>query len=224
MDMQNKPAGQTPAPYVMPDTSSELSRKPSKGKGFFGELSSTLAILGSAFAIALLLIAYVFQSYAVDGASMQNTLHDKDRLIVWKVPRTWARITHHQYVPNRGDIVIFEQSGLSEYSQEDSRQLIKRVIGLPGDRVVVSGGTITIYNTEHPDGFQPDKTLPYAHETTIPFTRGNIDVTLGDDQLFMNGDNRPDSLDSRTFGPINTSQVVGKLAARILPLGDAQVF
>jgi len=224
MDTQNQQENQEPESYVMSDVPAEPARQPHKGKGFLRELGSTLAILGSAFGIALLLIAFVFQSYAVDGPSMQVTLHDKDRLIVWKVPRTWARITHHQYVPNRGDIVIFEQSGLSEFGQEDSRQLIKRVVGLPGDRVVVKNGTITIYNAEHPEGFQPDKTLPYSHQTTIPYTSGNIDVTLGDDELYVNGDNRPDSLDSRSFGPITTDQVVGKLIARILPLGDAELF
>jgi signal peptidase I len=224
MDTQNQQENQEPASYVMSDVPTEPARQPSKGKGFLRELGSTLAILGSAFGIALLLIAFVFQSYAVDGPSMQVTLHDKDRLIVWKVPRTWARITHHQYVPNRGDIVIFQQSGLSEFGQEDNRQLIKRVVGLPGDRVVVKNGTITIYNAEHPEGFQPDTTLPYSHQTTIPYTSGNIDVTLGDDELYVNGDNRPDSLDSRSFGPITTDQIVGKLIARILPLGDAELF
>jgi signal peptidase I len=224
MDSQNKQSNQEPTPFVMPPTPSEPARQPSTGKGFFHELTSTLAILGSAFGIALLLIAFVFQSYAVDGPSMQITLHDKDRLIVWKVPRTWARITHHQYVPNRGDVVIFEQSGLSEFGQEDKRQLIKRVIGLPGDRVVVKNGTITIYNSEHPEGFQPDKTLPYSKQTTIPYTSGNIDVTLAPNELYVNGDNRPDSLDSRSFGPITTDQIVGKLVARILPLGDAELF
>jgi len=184
---------------------------------------STLGILVGAFAIALLLIAFVFQSYAVDGPSMQNTLHNNDRLIVWKVPRTWARITHHQYVPKRGDIIIFQQSGLAEFGQADSRQLVKRVIGLPGDHIVVKNGKITVYNAEHPNGFDPDTTLPYGKKG-MPFTSGNIDITLGSSQLFVCGDNRPDSLDSRSFGPINTNQVIGKLVARILPLQDAERF
>lgn len=194
-----------------------------KQRNVVREITSTAAILVSAFVIALLLIAYVFQSYAVDGPSMRITLNDKDRLIVWKVPRTWARITHHQYVPKRGDIIIFEESGLAEYGQ-GPKQLIKRVIGLPGDRVVVNNGHITIYNQAHPNGFEPDKTLPYSHKTTIPYTSGNIDITLKSNELFMCGDNRGDSLDSRAFGPITTDQIVGKLVARILPLGDAKAF
>lgn len=221
--MQNKQPIER-EPVVMPEVATEPNRKPSKSKSFLHELVTTSAILGSAFAIALLLIAFVFQSYAVDGPSMKITLQDKDRLLVWKVPRTWARITHHQYIPNRGDVVIFEQSGLSEFGQEDKRQLVKRVIGLPGDRIVVKDGYITVYNDEHPDGFQPDKTLPYATQTTIPYSSGDIDLTLKDNELYVCGDNRPDSLDSRTFGPIDSSQIVGKLVARILPLSDIQVF
>ncbi len=189
-----------------------------------GEILSTLGVIVAALVIAVGLIAFVFQSYQVDGQSMSVTLHNDDRLIVWKVPRTWARITHHQYIPNRGDIMIFNETGLSAYGQEDSRQLIKRVVGLPGDRVVVHGGVITIYNHDHPSGFQPDKTLPYSHETTIPYTSGDIDITLADNQLFMCGDNRGDSLDSRIFGPIDTNQIIGKLAARIYPFSDVQKF
>lgn len=224
MEQQNSTPGGHQAPYVMPAAPPDPARHPQKRHSFLREFLSTLAILASAFGIALLLIAFVFQSYAVDGPSMEVTLNDKDRLIVWKVPRTWANVTGNQYVPNRGDIVIFHQNGLSEYGQDDSRQLIKRVIGLPGDRVVVKNGTITVFNDEHPTGFQPDNTLPYKDETVIPNTSGDLDVTLKGDQLFVCGDNRPDSLDSRSFGPINTDQVIGKLLARILPLRDAELF
>jgi signal peptidase I len=179
----------------------------SNGKDLF----STLGILVTALLVAVLLITYVFRSYEVDGPSMQNTLHNDDKLIIWKVPRTWARATGHQYVPKRGDIIVFTESGLAAYGQTNTKQLIKRVIGLPGDRVVVSNGVYTIYNKQHPKGFDPDKTLPYFKGTTIPVTSGNINVTLGPNQLFVSGDNRPDSLDSRAFGPINTSQVIGQL-------------
>jgi signal peptidase I len=188
------------------------------------EVLSTLGVLAAALVIALGLIGFVFQSYEVDGPSMQTTLHNQDRLIVWKTPRTWARITHHQYVPGRGDIIVFSESGLSAYGQTDTKQLIKRVIGLPGERVVVKDGTITVYNKEHPDGFQPDATLPYGKTTNIPYTTGNIDITLGNSELFVCGDNRGNSLDSRAFGPIDTGDVIGKLAARVYPFSDAQIF
>jgi signal peptidase I len=225
MEPQNTKPTVPQTPPVQPSFQPQQKPEPPKARGrFWREFLSTAGILLSAFAIAILLIAFVFQSYAVDGPSMQNTLHNNDRLIVWKVARTWSRITHHQYVPKRGDIVIFQESGLAEFGQANDRQLIKRVVGLPGDRVVVKNGVITIYNSQHPAGFQPDKTLPYSHETTIPETSGNIDITLNDNELFVCGDNRGDSLESRAFGPITTDQIVGKLVARILPIGNAQMF
>ena len=184
---------------------------------------STIGVLVAALVVAFALIAFVFQSYQVDGPSMEQTLQNNDRLIVWKLPRTWSRITGHQYVPQRGDIIVFTQSGLATYGQQDTKQLIKRVIGLPGDRVVVAQNTITIYNKQHPNGFQPDKTLPY-HSQITEATTGNIDITLGKNQLFVCGDNRTDSLDSRIFGPVSTNNVIGKLVVRIMPISKAEVF
>ena len=186
---------------------------------------STVGILLLAPLIAILLTAYVFQSYQVDGPSMQNTLHNNDRLIVWKLPRTWARITGHSYVPKRGDIIILTESGLSNYGDAaDTKQLVKRVIGLPGDHIVIKDNVITIYNAAHPNGFQPDNTLPYGKNGAIPPTNNNVDVTLSSSQLFVCGDNRGDSLDSRIFGPIEVNQVIGKLAVRIFPISQAERF
>ena len=183
---------------------------------------TTAGIFLAAGLVAFVIIAFVFRSYQVDGPSMENTLQNSDKLIIWKVPRTLADITHHAYIPNRGDIIVFNETGLSQFSQVDSKQLIKRVIGLPGDRVTIQNGDYMIYNKAHPDGFDPDKTLPYGKN--IPLTSGNVDVTLGPDQLFVSGDNRPDSLDSRAFGPINAKQIVGKLILRVLPIGNAKAF
>jgi len=191
----------------------------------FWSTASTIGILLLAPLIAIILTSYVFQSYQVDGPSMQNTLQNNDRLIVWKLPRTLSRISHHQYVPKRGDIVIVTQSGLSNYGDaQDSKQLVKRVIGLPGDRIIIKNNTITVYDTRHPQGFEPDNTLPYGKNGAIPPTMNDIDVTLSSSQLFICGDNRPNSLDSRIFGPIETSQVVGKLVARIFPIQNAERF
>lgn len=193
-----------------------------------GDIKNTIVsilILLLAPLIALMLTLFVFQSYQVDGPSMETTLQNNDRLIVWKLPRTWSRITRHQYVPNRGDIIIFSEPGLGNYEEKDgSKQLVKRVIGLPGDTVVIEGGVITIYNKDNPNGFQPDATLPYGANNHIPVTDGEGTYTLEANQLFVNGDNRPNSLDSRAFGPISTDQVVGKLVARILPLSKAEIF
>lgn len=210
-----------PAPPVLtpePDSIYKTSNK----RSALREAFSTVSILVTALIVALLIITFVFRSYQVDGPSMETALQNGDKLIIWKVPSTWAKITKHDYIPGRGDVIVFNESGLGQFGQEDSKQLIKRVIGLPGERVVVKDGTITVYNKQYPDGFKPDNTLPYGKN--IPTTSGNIDVTLRPNQLFVNGDNRPDSLDSRSFGPINADQVVGKLVLRVFPLSSAEIF
>ncbi|HEY1645830.1 MAG TPA: signal peptidase I [Candidatus Saccharimonadales bacterium] len=187
-------------------------------KDFF----STVAILAVALVVALLMITFVFRSYQVDGPSMEPTLENNDKLIIWKVARTWSDITGHPYIPKRGDIVVFTETGLARFGQQNTKQLIKRVIGLPGDTVVVANGEYTIYNKQHPHGFDPDKTLPYGKD--IPYTTGDETVKLGSDQLFVSGDNRPDSLDSRDFGPINANQIVGQLILRAYPIDKIEAF
>ena len=183
---------------------------------------STLAVLLIAPLLALTITAYVFQSYEVDGPSMQTTLQDHDRLIIWKVSRTWARLTHHDYTPQRGDVIVFIKRGLYENNSSKEKQLIKRVIALPGERVTVKDEKVTVYNSAHPDGFSPDKTQPYG--TVITNTDGDIDLTVPAGEVFVCGDNRGNSLDSRYFGPIPQHDIVGKLVVRILPLGNAKKF
>lgn len=218
-EQPNRPNFPTPViddknPHVSPPSKRETIR----------EIVSTIGVLLAALLVAFGLIAWVFQSYEVDGPSMETTLNNKDRLIVWKVPRTIARITNNPYIPNRGEIIIFVESGLTEFGSSSSKQLIKRVVGLPGDRVVVKGGVITIYNKEHPDGFDPDKALPAGSIIPEESDVRDYDLTLGKDQLFVCGDNRPNSLDSRTFGAINADQIVGKLSLRLLPVSQIEKF
>lgn len=210
-DSQSAPRTVVPPP----DSPGQPEPADSRLKG----LASTLGLFASALLIAVLLNTFVIQSYQVDGESMESALQNGDRLIVNKIPRTIARIDGHQYVPKRGDIIIFNQQGLPGFIGE--KQLIKRVIGLPGDHVVVADGRITIYNARHPGGFNPDTTGDYriSQQTGLPF-----DGTLKSDELFVCGDNRGNSEDSRIFGPIRTDQVVAKLVLRILPLDKSQVF
>jgi signal peptidase I len=188
------------------------------------EVLSFLGIILLALAFAFLIITFVFRSYSVDGPSMEPTLQNENKLIVWKVPRTWAMITGHQYVPKRGDIIVFNEANLSVCGQNTSRQLIKRVIGLPNNKVVIKNGKVMIYDHNHPHGFNPDLTLGYNKTHFIPYTTGNETIQLNSHQLFVLGDNRTVSCDSRYFGPINTSQVIGQLVLRILPLSQARAF
>lgn len=189
-----------------------------KSEGGWRNAISTILVILIAPAIAIILVLYVFQSYQVDGPSMEPTLQNNDRLVVWKLPRTWSKITHHQYLPSRGDIIVFEEPSLNY------KQLIKRVIGLPGDRVIVKDNVVTVYNKANPNGFNPDTTLPYSKTTHIPVTAGNIDIIVASDEIFVCGDNRPDSLDSRYFGTFPAKDVIGKLILRIVPLSKASRF
>lgn len=183
---------------------------------------TTIAILIAAPLFALFLTAYVFQTYQVEGPSMEPTLHPSDRLIVWKMPQTWGKITGNAHIPDRGDIVIFTEPGLNRFGQEPSKQLIKRVIALPGERVVVENGSVIVYNEQNPGGFRPD--LELGHSDTIGTTPGELNQTVPEEHIFVLGDNRVNSLDSRSFGPVHYSNIIGDLAARVLPLNQAQRF
>lgn len=206
-------------PYNYSPPGDDKAETSNKESGGFRNIISTIALFLAAPLLALILIMFVIQSYEVDGPSMNNTLHNKDLLIVSKIPRTWARISHKPYVPPRGEIIIFSQS---ELSSSGTRQLVKRVIGLPGERVTVSNGLVTVYNQAHPEGFNPDKDQEYAKDFTD--TPGSVDLTVKEGEVFVMGDNRHNSLDSRYFGAINDEQIVGKLGIRIFPLNKARVF
>jgi signal peptidase I len=183
---------------------------------------STIAVLLIAPLIAFLLTSFVFQSYQVDGPSMETTLFNNDRLLVWKLPKTWSKITKHTYVPKRGDVVIFVERAITDLNDPGGKQLIKRVIGLPGERVVVKDGAVTVYNDQHPNGFSPDKTLPYGK--VIKVTDTDTDITVPEGSIFVMGDNRGNSRDSRSFGPVDLHDVVGKLVLRVWPLNEAKTF
>jgi signal peptidase I len=210
----------TPPGAAQPPGVPSGPKRPKFGSGLSSTLTSLVLFLIIPIGIALILTAFIIQSYQVDGQSMETTLQDRDRLIVDKIPRTLSRLTHHAYVPNRGDIVVFNQSGLPDVYYQ--KQLIKRVIGLPGDRVVVNNGSITIYDKDHPAGFNPDTSDGY--KIAAVSTEGNVSVTLQPDEIFVCGDNRNNSEDSRYFGPVNVNSIVGKLIVRILPVNNTKVF
>jgi signal peptidase I len=183
---------------------------------------STIAILIIAPLIALCLTAFVFQSYEVDGPSMESTLQNHDRLIVYKLPRTIAKITRNQYQPKRGEIVIFTRKDGLEFGNSKPRQLVKRVIAVAGERVVVKDGIVTVYNKEKPEGFSPDQIAEYGK--VIGQTDGIVDLVVPEGTVFVCGDNRPESLDSRAFGPVNLDDLVGRLSLRVYPFNKGQSF
>jgi signal peptidase I len=216
----NQPYYQNSTPVGQPPTPPPSSR----GEGLRA-IISTIGVVLAALLIAFGLTLFVFQSYQVDGPSMQPTLHNKDRLIIWKVARTTARITGNRYVPNRGDVIVFSEPGLID-SDGSTKQLIKRVIALPGERVKVKDGVVTVYNSENPRGFHPDQRLDYGKKIVQPWGQGreDVDELVGTDEVFVMGDNRDNSLDSRVFGAVPVNEIVGKLVLRIYPISQAERF
>ncbi len=188
----------------------------------FKSLLSFVSFIVTVVVAAMLINHFVFQSYYVDGLSMTPTLENEDRLIINKVGKTIATIQGKPYLPARGDIVILDSTILDQYGHEE--QLIKRVIGLPGETVIIRDGMVMIKNHAYPDGFNVDKTLGLQLEPT--YSEAPIEVTVPEDMVYVLGDNRGlnGSFDSRAFGATSSSNIQGNLAARIFPFDRAQAF
>lgn len=223
MDQNKFSSNNMPNPTKIEFVASANSpKKPLRRSAKFKDNLSTLIILISAPLLAIFLSVFVFRTYQVDGPSMLTTLHDKDRLIINKLPKTISSITGNSYLPNRYDIIVFTHSGNYRSSGVEEKQIIKRVIAVPGERVTIKNGLTTVYNKENPSGFLVDKVGP--HSGAITTTEGNIDETIKDGEVFVLGDNRGNSLDSRSLGTIRSEDIIGKLVVRIFPFKDWQSF
>ncbi len=185
------------------------------------QLVTVVLVVITSFFMALLINTFVFQSYYVDGESMSPTLHTDNRLIISKVERSLAGARSADYVPQRGHIVVIN-GHVSEATAGRAPELIKRVIGLPGETIIIENGVVTISNQ---DGtFLPDEKLGLNLEPT--FISQSLTLRIPDDSVFVMGDNRSQggSLDSRIFGPVKTSFIDGRLWAIIMPLDQKRVF
>lgn len=170
----------------------------------------------TALLIAVVMQRYAFQSYQVFGQSMQPTLQEGDYLIISKLPVTVAELKHRPYQPQRGDIVVIK-------SPIDNSRLIKRVIGLPDERISITNGNLRVYNSEHPQGFDPYPTLGLDSQPTQG--QSTMIVPLGN--VYVVGDNRTPggSLDSRNeLGPVKIENVIGKLVFRLWPFSQIDTF
>lgn len=182
----------------------------------------------------VLLNAFVFRSYNVVGSSMENTLQNDDRIIVNRLPATWSHFLGKEYVPERGQIIVFangEASGAltceAPLGQVD-QYIIKRVVAFPGERVTVKDGKLTVYNDEHPDGFSPDDdTRVNENDGPKEYSSGDVDVVVPSGEIFVAGDNREGShsFDSRSgLGTIPFCRIVGPAAIRIYPFSQVKIF
>lgn len=170
----------------------------------------------------IIINTFIFRSFNVVGPSMEPTMHTGDRLIISRLPVTWAQLQNRPYIPDRGEIIVFKNPNYNVGTGDE--YIVKRVIGLPGERVVVKNGTITVYNDEHPEGFQPDDTN--NGEPGSP-TSGNVDTVVTEGTLFVAGDHREGdfSFDSRSgLGLIPFYDVIGPVEARIYPFTDIRLF
>lgn len=166
-------------------------------RGFFIELVKIVVI---AVVVIIPVRYFLFQPFYVRGASMEPNFHDNEYLII-------DEITYRFNDPQRGEVVVVHDP------KNDREYLIKRIIGLPGETVLIDGGRVSIKNDQHPDGFLLDE--PYLFDTIV--TNGNKEVSLGGDQYYVLGDNRPVSLDSRNFGPVTSREIVGRAWIRVWP-------
>jgi signal peptidase I len=168
--------------------------------------------------VFVLTLTYVITPMSVNGISMQPTLKTGNIMLVYEWPKTWARLTGTQYIPNRTNIIIIAKNQLS------GEQLIKRVIGLPGETVNISNNRLIVYNQNNPNGFNPDNAA-CCKNLLEPI--GSFITRVPDGQVFAMGDNRNPgaSIDSRSsVGNIPSSQIVGKVVMRIYPFNQIKFF
>ncbi|CAB1129082.1 Signal peptidase I [Candidatus Hydrogenisulfobacillus filiaventi] len=164
-------------------------------KGFTRELLQTLLI---AFVLALLIRTFLFESFQVEGVSMRPTLHTGERVLVNKVIYDFEK-------PRVGQIVVFRSPVIP------SQDWIKRIIGVPGDTVMVRDNIVYINGKRYPEPF-------VRHAASPPV--GPITIRPG--YLWVEGDNRPQSYDSRYFGPLPMRDVKGQAFLIWWPLNDVR--
>ena len=186
-------------------------------------LSLVIFVIGVAIG-TVLLNAFVFQTFNVEGASMETTMYTGDRLIVNRLPVTMSKLQNKNYTPKRGQIIVFKNPNYNASLGKDE-YIVKRVIAFAGERVTVKNGTTTVYNKENPNGFNPDSTVN-KNEPGQP-TSGNVDAVVPQGTIFVMGDHRQGnySCDSRNcMGSIPLYDIVGPVGLRIFPFTKIRGF
>lgn len=174
-----------------------------------------LKVIIVALVIILPIRYFVFQPFIVSGSSMEPNFHNGQYLVI-------DELSYRFHAPARGDVLVLR------YPKDPKQYFIKRIIGLPGEKIRVEGGHITIYNAEHPDGFRLSESYLSGQNITLPhdstIVGGKNIITLGTDEYFMMGDNRLASSDSRDWGPLPKTEIIGKVLIRVLPLSEFKLF
>jgi signal peptidase I len=169
--------------------------KPSTLKQF---IDNALYII-TAVVLALIVQQFIIRPFVVNGESMSPTLETGNYLIIDEVTYKFSQ-------PARGDVVVFKAP------PEPTKFYIKRIVGLPGDTVSISGSTVTITNAEHPKGFVLKEAF-----ITHPM-QNTLSEKVPEGEYFVMGDNRAGSYDSRMWGFLPKANLRGRALLRLLPL------
>jgi signal peptidase I len=217
--MNSSISGESEFPVPADDFSDELSsllrveELPKQGRleRLFGPTGATIvewaSVIAGAVLLALVVKIFILQAFYIPSPSMYPTLKVGDRVLVNK-------LSYHLHDVNRGDVVVFERPPSEEASTIPD--LIKRVIGLPGDSVTFQNGHVFINGEQLPEPY-----LPAGVTTTADFAPNRCTVEApclvppGD--VWVMGDNRNDSKDSRYFGPIEQRTIVGRAFVIVWP-------
>jgi signal peptidase I len=191
-------------------------------KNIFGGFASGLLLIWDFAKIAIIAFLiiwpvrhFVFQPFIVSGSSMEPNFQNGQYLIIDK-------LSYYTGEPKRGQVVVML------YPKDPSQYFIKRVVGLPGEKIEIENGKVTVFNAEHPNGwtldesYLPNQNLTYPHDINI--VGGKKVLTLGSDEYFMMGDNRLASSDSRDWGVLKRNEMVGRVLIRVLPLNEFKTF
>jgi signal peptidase I len=166
--------------------------------------AETVAVFAVGLVLALLLRAFLLQAFSIPSDSMVPTLLSGDRVVVWKPSDSIAEL--HQ-----GDVVVFQRPTVSQcpFGSDDPQDLIKRVIGLPGQTITSPSGQVMADGKPLDESYLPPGTVTDMSEP----------ITVPEGHLLMLGDNRGASKDGRCFGPISEDAIVGRATARVWPPG-----
>ncbi|MCL4391978.1 signal peptidase I [Patescibacteria group bacterium] len=166
------------------------------------EMLETIAI---AVAAVILVRAFVAQPFLVSGSSMVPTFQNGDYLLV-------DELTYHFRTPERGEVIVLR------YPKDPAEYFIKRVIGLPGETVTIKDGRVMV--TDQSEHLVLNE--PYIDQPMN--VSQNFTETLGSNEYFVMGDNRNYSYDSRSWGPVPSSDIVGVVRLRLWPFQDIAAF
>jgi signal peptidase I len=190
-----------PVTDVSPESSDEVVIPAPKKRRTKHLLIEWLIIVLVALGVSFLMRTFVIQTFFIPSGSMEPTLQIGDRIIVSKLSVDLGTI-------HRGDIVVFKAPP-AEHCGDPVTDLVKRVIGLPGDHLTSKGNTIYV------NGSPLKETWTHVE----PLGQAIGQVTVPANSYFMMGDNHPNSCDSRMWGSVPRSDIIGKVFLRIWPLG-----